>query len=57
MKNAIDRLDPNYLGDIKLVSVSTTLSTNTILESTGFPVGLIMVGDYVIPEKFLQITG
>ena len=51
MKNAIDRLDSGYLKDIKLVSVSTTLSTNTILESTGFPVGLIMVGDYVIPEK------
>lgn len=51
MKNAIDRLDPGYLGDIKLVSVSTTLSTNTILESTGFPVGLIMVGDYMVPEK------
>jgi len=51
MKNAIDMLNPEYLKDIKLVSVSTTLSTNTILESTGFPVGLIMVGDYVIPEK------
>ena len=51
MKNAIDRLDSSYLKDIKLVSVSTTLSTNTILESTGFPVGLIMVGDYVIPEN------
>ena len=51
MKNAIDKLNPGYLGDIKLVSVSTTLSTNTILESTGFPVGLIMVGDYVIPER------
>lgn len=51
MKNAIDTLNPEYLKDIKLVSVSTTLSTNTILESTGFPVGLIMVGDYVIPEK------
>jgi len=51
MKNAIDALTPEYLKDIKLVSVSTTLSTNTILESTGFPVGLIMVGDYVIPEK------
>lgn len=50
MKNAIDKLDPGYLKDIKLVSVSTTLSTNTILEKTGFPVGLIMVGDYVIPE-------
>jgi len=51
MKNAIDMLNPEYLKDIKLVSVSTTLSTNTILEGTGFPVGLIMVGDYVIPEK------
>jgi len=51
MKNAIDALNPEYLKDIKLVSVSTTLSTNTILENTGFPVGLIMVGDYVIPEK------
>lgn len=51
MKNAIDKLNPEHLGDIKLVSVSTTLSTNTILESTGFPVGLIMIGDYVIPEK------
>ncbi len=51
MKSAIDKLDSMYLKDIKLVSVSTTLSTNTILESTGFPVGLIMVGDYIIPEK------
>ncbi|MFZ2498305.1 hydantoinase/oxoprolinase N-terminal domain-containing protein [Methanosarcina sp.] len=51
MKKAIDKLDSEYLKDIKLVSLSTTLSTNTILESTGFPVGLIMVGDYVIPEK------
>jgi N-methylhydantoinase A/oxoprolinase/acetone carboxylase beta subunit len=51
MKNAIDALNPERLKDIKLVCVSTTLSTNTILESTGFPVGLIMVGDYVIPEK------
>jgi N-methylhydantoinase A/oxoprolinase/acetone carboxylase beta subunit len=51
MKSAIDKLDPKYLIDIKLVSVSTTLSTNTILESTGFPVGLIMIGDYLIPEN------
>ncbi|AKB52907.1 Hydantoinase [Methanosarcina barkeri str. Wiesmoor] len=51
MKNAIDALNSEHLKDIKLVSVSTTLSTNTILESTGFPVGLIMVGDYLIPEK------
>jgi N-methylhydantoinase A/oxoprolinase/acetone carboxylase beta subunit len=51
MKNAIDKLNPEYLKDIKLVSVSTTLSTNTILESTGFPVALIMIGDYLIPAS------
>jgi N-methylhydantoinase A/oxoprolinase/acetone carboxylase beta subunit len=51
MKNAIDKLNLEYLKDIKLVSVSTTLSTNTILESTGFPVGLIMIGDYLIPAS------
>ena len=51
MKNAIDKLNPVHLKDIKLVSVSTTLSTNTILESTGFPVGLIMIGDYLIPAN------
>jgi N-methylhydantoinase A/oxoprolinase/acetone carboxylase beta subunit len=36
---------------VKLVSVSTTLLTNTILEKTGHPVGLILVGDYTIPKK------
>ncbi|MDQ1254756.1 MAG: hypothetical protein QG646_4026 [Euryarchaeota archaeon] len=51
MKNAIDKLNPVHLKDIKLVSLSTTLSTNTILESTGFPVGLIMIGDYLIPAN------
>ncbi|HHV23139.1 MAG TPA: hydantoinase/oxoprolinase family protein [Methanosarcina sp.] len=51
MKNVIDTLSPEYLKNVKLVSISTTLSTNTILESTGFPVGLIMVGDYIIPEE------
>ncbi len=51
IRNAIDKLNPEYLSKIKLVSVSTTLSTNTILEKTGYPVGLILVGDYEIPKK------
>ena len=51
IENAIDGLDKKYLQEVKLVSVSTTLATNTILEKTGYPVGLIMVGDYVIPDK------
>ncbi|MCD4703248.1 MAG: hydantoinase/oxoprolinase family protein [Methanosarcinaceae archaeon] len=62
IKNAIDGLDGKYLKDIKLVSASTTLSTNTILEDTGYPVGLVMVGEYAIPEShsiknFTTITG
>jgi N-methylhydantoinase A/oxoprolinase/acetone carboxylase beta subunit len=51
IENAIDGLDPKYLTDIKLVSVSTTLATNTILEKTGYPVGMILVGNYVVPEE------
>jgi len=51
IRNAIDKLNPEYLNKVKLVSVSTTLSTNTILERTGYPVGLILVGDYTIPRK------
>jgi N-methylhydantoinase A/oxoprolinase/acetone carboxylase beta subunit len=51
IRNAIDKLNPEYLSKVKLVSVSTTLSTNTILERTGYPVGLILVGDYIIPRE------
>ncbi|WP_094228222.1 hydantoinase/oxoprolinase family protein [Methanolobus psychrotolerans] len=51
IKKVIDSLNPDYVRDVKLVSVSTTLSTNTILEDTGFPVGVILVGDYVIPAE------
>lgn len=32
IKNSIDGLDEQYLKDVKMVSVSTTLATNTILE-------------------------
>jgi N-methylhydantoinase A/oxoprolinase/acetone carboxylase beta subunit len=51
IKNSIDGLDEKYLKDVKMVSVSTTLATNTILEKNGYPVGLILVGDYEIPEN------
>ncbi|AKB51515.1 Hydantoinase [Methanosarcina barkeri str. Wiesmoor] len=51
IKNSIDGLDEKYLKDVKMVSVSTTLATNTILEKNGYPVGLILVGDYEIPER------
>ncbi|WP_230629110.1 hydantoinase/oxoprolinase family protein [Methanosarcina barkeri] len=51
IKNSIDGLDEKYLKDVKMVSVSTTLATNTILEKNGYPVGLILIGDYEIPER------
>jgi len=51
IRNSIDGLDERYLKDVKMVSVSTTLATNTILEKNGYPVGLILVGDYEVPEK------
>lgn len=50
IENAIDGLDSEYLPDVKLVSVSTTLATNTILEKTGYPVALILVGKHILPE-------
>lgn len=50
VKNAIDGLDCSYLKGVNIVSVSTTLATNTVLENTGYPVGLIFIGDYEVPE-------
>lgn len=50
IENAIDGLDREYLPDVKLVSVSTTLATNTILEKTGYPVALILVGKHILPD-------
>ncbi|MCL2549846.1 MAG: hydantoinase/oxoprolinase family protein [Methanimicrococcus sp.] len=50
IKEAIKLLDFEKLKEVNVVSLSTTLSTNTILENKGFPVALIMVGDYQVPE-------
>ena len=61
IKNVIDSLNPEYLEHVKLVSVSTTLSTNTILEGTGFPVALILIGDHPLekelPTKHVLFAG
>ncbi|WP_407355145.1 hydantoinase/oxoprolinase N-terminal domain-containing protein [Methanolobus sp. WCC5] len=62
IKQAIDQLDPVCLRDVRVVSVSTTLSTNSILEGTGFPVAMILIGNYDIKQElptkhFLQARG
>jgi N-methylhydantoinase A/oxoprolinase/acetone carboxylase beta subunit len=51
IKNVIDGLNPECLEKVRLVSVSTTLSTNTILEGTGFPVALILIGDHPLGKE------
>ncbi|WP_321418894.1 hydantoinase/oxoprolinase family protein [uncultured Methanomethylovorans sp.] len=46
IRDAIDGLRAENLDKVSLVSVSTTLATNTVLEGTGSPVALILVGDH-----------
>ncbi len=60
--NSIDGLDQEKLKLVTMVSVSTTLATNTILEKTGYPVGLVLVGNYEIPadseiENCIMVQG
>ncbi|WP_292470960.1 hydantoinase/oxoprolinase family protein [Methanolobus sp.] len=62
IKKSIDGLDPLCLKKVKVVSVSTTLSTNSILEGTGSPVAMILIGNYDIKQElptkyFLQVSG
>ncbi|WP_319506197.1 hydantoinase/oxoprolinase family protein [uncultured Methanolobus sp.] len=62
IENAIDGLDSKYLPEVKLVSVSTTLATNTILEKTGYPVALILIGKHTLPanppiDDFVVVKG
>ncbi len=52
IQNVLDSLDQQYLKDVNLVSVSTTLSTNALLENTGRPVGLILVGEQPIDKEY-----
>ncbi|MBZ3935604.1 hydantoinase/oxoprolinase N-terminal domain-containing protein [Methanimicrococcus blatticola] len=50
IQNVLDLLDPAILKQVKLLSVSTTFATNTILEKNGAPVSLILIGSQKVPE-------
>jgi len=50
IQNVLDLLDSELLKKVKLLSVSTTFATNTILEKNGAPVALILIGSQKIPE-------
>lgn len=52
IRNAIDNLEQEYLEKVSLVSVSTTLATNTVLEGTGSPIALILVGEHPVEDDF-----
>jgi len=61
IENVVAGLKQEYLKNIKLVSVSTTLSTNSTLEGKGHPAGLILAGYTVngdIPAReMISIVG
>ena len=42
--NAISNLPADYLSDVNLVALSTTLSTNSVVEGRGAPVGILLPG-------------
>jgi N-methylhydantoinase A/oxoprolinase/acetone carboxylase beta subunit len=54
INEAIDKLDPATLTAIDLVSVSTTLATNAIVEGHGQKVGLILMPSQVFDPKKIE---
>jgi N-methylhydantoinase A/oxoprolinase/acetone carboxylase beta subunit len=44
ISNALEALPPESLGDIQLVALSTTLSTNSVVEGRGAPVCILLPG-------------
>jgi N-methylhydantoinase A/oxoprolinase/acetone carboxylase beta subunit len=61
ISNSIDKLDSSLLSTIKLVSVSSTLATNSVVEGKGCRVGLIVAGyefdKSILVEEAIQIRG
>jgi N-methylhydantoinase A/oxoprolinase/acetone carboxylase beta subunit len=51
---ALDRLDAARLGEVDLVSASTTLATNAVVEGRGQKVGLLLMPPYGFrePQEF-----
>jgi N-methylhydantoinase A/oxoprolinase/acetone carboxylase beta subunit len=44
IENSLDGLAPEALKDVELVALSTTLSTNSVVEGRGAPVGVLLPG-------------
>jgi len=59
--NAIGKLDPSMFQDIRLIAVSSTLATNSVVEGKGCRVGLIVIGHEAAPnipvDEMVQVKG
>lgn len=58
IRNCINSIDFNAFSDISVVSLSTTLATNAIVEGRGCEVGLLMIGfqpDRELPVKEIRV--
>ncbi|RQD82108.1 hydantoinase/oxoprolinase family protein, partial [Methanosalsum natronophilum] len=51
IKHTFDCLNNEFISQLNNITVSTTLSTNTVLEKNGYPVAVILIGDYNISDK------
>lgn len=59
IRNCINNIDFNAFSDISVVSLSTTLATNAIVEGRGCEVGLLMIGfqpDRDLPVKEIRVV-
>ncbi|GAB6146910.1 hydantoinase/oxoprolinase N-terminal domain-containing protein [Desulfocicer niacini] len=59
IRNCINDIDFNEFSDISVVSLSTTLATNAIVEGRGCEVGLLMIGfqpDRDLPVKEIRVV-
>ena len=61
IRNAIGSLDPEYVRQVNIVTLSSTLATNSVVEGKGCRVGLIcMGGDYnfdVPADYSIRVSG
>ena len=61
IRNSVNGFDKKYFKDVAMVSLSSTLATNSIVEGKGCRVGLISIGrnfDHSIPvDMYYEIAG
>lgn len=57
IRKVLDEMPEDLLKSVSIVSVSTTLSTNTVLENTGEAAALILIGDskILVPDRSKDI--